>query len=395
MSETTQYYSSYRRLIGKTIALFLSYLAVAMTLPVISVHVIQSLHFGNALGGLAVGITFLSTILTRSYAGNLSDQQGGKLSMQRGLMLYSLANLICLISSWNVLSDSVGYAILIAGRLVLGLGESLTLVGMISWSIGLMGHAHSGRVIALMGMGMYGAFAAGGPIGLLVFQHWGFGVLMMVCIALPLIGLLLVRNFPVILPNAGKRESFWKILGRIGQQGAAVGLQGVGFAGLGAFFSLYFLSKNWPHGELGLTGFGIGFIAMRILCGHLPDKIGGTRVAIASLFVEAIGQYLIWISPSYGGALLGALLTGIGCSMVFPSMGVEVVKRVAPHLRGTALAGFAAFQDLAYGITGPIVGIFADYYDYSVVFLIGGSAAFLGLCIALWSLRTAARLVPM
>lgn len=391
MSETTQYYSSYRRLIGKTVALFLSYLAVAMTLPVMSVHVIQSLHFGNALGGLAVGITFLSTILTRSYAGNLSDQQGGKLSMQRGLMLYSLANLICLISSWSVLSDSVGYAILIAGRLVLGLGESLTLVGMISWSIGLMGHAHSGRVIALMGMGMYGAFAAGGPIGLLVFQHWGFGVLMMVCIALPLIGLLLVRNFPVILPNAGKRESFWKILGRIGQQGAVVGLQGVGFAGLGAFFSLYFLSKNWPHGELGLTGFGIGFIAMRILCGHLPDKIGGTRVAIASLSVEAIGQCLIWVSPSYGGALLGAFLTGIGCSMVFPSMGVEVVKRIAPHLRGTALAGFAAFQDLAYGITGPIVGVFVDYYDYSVVFLIGGCAAFLGLCIALWSLRTPAR----
>lgn len=391
MSETTQYYSSYRRLIGKTTALFLSYLAVAMTLPVMSAHVIQSLHFGNALGGLAVGITFLSTILTRSYAGNLSDQQGGKLSMQRGLMLYSLANLICLISSWNVLSDSVGYAILIAGRLVLGLGESLTLVGMISWSIGLMGHAHSGRVIALMGMGMYGAFAAGGPIGLLVFQHWGFGVLMMVCIALPLIGLLLVRNFPVILPNAGKRESFWKILGQIGQQGAAVGLQGVGFAGLGAFFSLYFLSKNWPHGELGLTGFGIGFIAMRILCGHLPDKIGGTRVAIASLFVEAIGQCLIWVSPSYGVALLGAFLTGIGCSMVFPSMGVEVVKRIAPHLRGTALAGFAAFQDLAYGITGPIVGVFVDYYDYSVVFLIGGCAALLGLCIALWSLRTPAR----
>lgn len=391
MSETTQYYSSYRRLIGKTVALFLSYFAVAMTLPVMSVHVIQSLHFGNALGGLAVGITFLSTILTRSYAGNLSDQQGGKLSMQRGLMLYSLANLICLISSWSVLSDSVGYAILIAGRLVLGLGESLTLVGMISWSIGLMGHAHSGRVIALMGMGMYGAFAAGGPIGLLVFQHWGFGVLMMVCIALPLIGLLLVRNFPVILPNAGKRESFWKILGRIGQQGAVVGLQGVGFAGLGAFFSLYFLSKNWPHGELGLTGFGIGFIAMRILCGHLPDKIGGTRVAIASLSVEAIGQCLIWVSPSYGGALLGAFLTGIGCSMVFPSMGVEVVKRIAPHLRGTALAGFAAFQDLAYGITGPIVGVFVDYYDYSVVFLIGGCAAFLGLCIALWSLRTPAR----
>lgn len=36
---------------------------------------------------------------------------------------------------------------------------------MIAGAIGLMGQARSGRVMSLVGMGMYGAFAAGGPIG--------------------------------------------------------------------------------------------------------------------------------------------------------------------------------------------------------------------------------------
>ena len=49
-----------------------------------------------------------------------------------------------------------------------------------------------------------------------------------------------------------------------------------------------------------------------------------------------------------------------------------------PHLRGTAVGGFAAFQDLAYGLTGPVAGLLADRHGYAVVFLVGGLAASLG-----------------
>mgnify|MGYP000921619083 FL=1 len=65
--------------------------------------------------------------------------------------------------------------------------------------------------------------------------------------------------------------------------------------------------------------------------------------------------------------------------MVFPAMGSEVVKRVQPHMRGTAVGGFAAFQDLAYGATGPLAGALADRTGYASIFLIGGLAATIGL----------------
>jgi MFS family permease len=389
MTELNDTSEGQRRLIALTCALFLSYLAVAMSLPVVPVYVAHQLGLSNALGGLAVGIAFLSTIVTRNYAGNLSDRLGGKLCMLRGLKIYTCACLICLLFAWPGWHQAVAYAGLLGGRLLLGVGESLVVVGMIGWGIGLMGPARSGKVLALVGIGMYGAFAVGGPIGLLVFHAVGFGGLMAVCAVLPMLGLWMVREMPNVPTQAGQRESFISILGRIWRPGMAVCLQGVGFAGLGAFISLYFSSRGWPYAGLGLTCFGAGFVLMRLVAGHLPDRIGGTPVAVASLAVEACGQYLLWLAPGPWAALLGALLTGLGCSMVFPGLGAEIVKRVPPHLRGAAVGGFAAFQDLAYGLTGPLTGLLADHAGYAVIFLVGGVCATIALCLAVWAARAA------
>lgn len=372
-----------RRVVGLTAALFLSYLTVAMSLPAVPVHVVEGLGLGSGWAGLAVGIAFLSTILTRGRAGVWSDDIGGKLTMQRGLVLYAAAGVVCLTAATPGLAPAASYGVLVAGRLLLGLGESVALVGMMNWAIGLMGPARSGRVISLVGIGMYGAFALGGPLGLGLLANLGFAGLMVTCSALPLIGLAAIHWIPAVAPHAGPREPFWRIIGRIWQPGLAVGLQGVGFAALGAFLPLHFLSRGWPYAGLGLTFFGIGFVAMRMACGHLPDRIGAAPVAIASLIVEASGQYMIWLSSGPSGALAGSLLTGLGCSMVFPSMGALVVKRVPPQLRGSAIGGFAAFQDLAYGATGPSAGMLAGHSGYASVFLAGGIAATLGLIMAM------------
>jgi len=186
------------------------------------------------------------------------------------------------------------------------------------------------------------------------------------------------------VPVPAKQQAFlWRIIGRIRRPGTVVALQGVGFAALSAFFSLYVLSRSWPYAGLGLIAFGCGFVLVRRLFGHLPDKIDGKPVAIVSLAVEACGQYLLWMAPSPWLALLGALLTGLGCSMVFPVLGLDGVRQVPPHLRAPAVGGAAALLDLAYGLTGPVVGLFAGHSGYSSVFLIGGLAATFGL----WVIR--------
>ena len=100
-----------------------------MSLPVTSIYVTRQLGFGNALAGLAVGISFASTIVTRGMAGRMADHQGSKLCMIRGLCLYAAAGLTCAAATWPSLPPAAAYGVLIAGRLLLGVGESLTVSG--------------------------------------------------------------------------------------------------------------------------------------------------------------------------------------------------------------------------------------------------------------------------
>lgn len=379
-------------LLWLAVALFLSYLAVAMSMPTTSVFVATSLHMGNALAGLAVGIAFFSTILTRGFAGRFADHQGGKRCMVYGLVLYVLSGVLAMAVT-GMPTPWSGFGMLVLARLTLGLGESLTVVGLLAWGIGLMGHQRSGRVLSVVGMGMYGSLAAGSPLGLLLYNLGGYGLMALACTGAPLVGLAMASPVEAVPPHGGERQPVGRVIHKISDLGLVVFFQGIGFAAIGAFMPLMFLHRHWPHAAMGLTFFGIAFVLVRILCSHLPDRLGGARVACASMVVETIGQLLLWQATGPGIALAGAFLTGCGCSMIFPAMGVEVVRRVTPQMRGTAMGGFAAFQDLAYGATGPLTGLLAEWAGDGSVFMVGCAAGLGGLFLAsrlAWRERAAA-----
>jgi MFS family permease len=381
-----------------TLALTLSYLVVAAPLPVIPVYVTGSLGLSDAAAGLAAGIPFVTTIATRLYAGRYADRHGGRRGMVRGLVIYVVASLICLAATVPGMPHLAAYGVLLSGRLLLGLGESLTLIGMLAWGIDVAGTARAGRFIALMGMGMYGAFAFGAPLGLGLYQHAGFAGLMLTVTLLPLAGLVMIRPLPPTAPHErasgpGSRGSLWQMLLVIGRPGPVVGLQGVGIAATGAFTALDFIAHGWPRAWLGLTCFAAGFVLMRLFGGRLPDRLGGVPVAIASLAVEALGQAVLWLAPDPAWALAGALLTGLGCSLIYPCMAIVVVRRVAPELRATAMGGFSAFQDLAYALTGPLAGLLVDRFGTDVAFLAGALASVAGLLAAI-SMRRGSAAMP-
>lgn len=308
---------------------------------------------------------------------------GTKHAIIYGLLGIVLSGLLTLVSVLLQNLPWLSLAVLLAGRLLLGVAQGLIGVGTISWCMGQVGTEHTARSISWNGIASYGAIAIGAPLGVVMVQQYGFASLGIALSALALAALLLIRNKPSVPVVRGERLPFWAVFGRIAPFGVSLSLASIGYGTLTTFITLFYLSLGWNGAAYCLTVFGVCFICSRLLFISSIGRFGGFRSAIACMCVETLGLSLLWLAPSPSWALVGAGLTGFGLSLVYPALGVEAIKQVPNSSRGAGLSAYAVFFDLALAVAGPLMGAIALNLGYSWIFFCAALLSLSGLGLTL------------
>jgi MFS family permease len=352
------------------VVVLVAYLIIGLAMPVLPLYVHQELGLSTFMVGVAAGVEFAAALLSRFWAGRYADTKGAKRAIVIGLVMGVVAGLFYLLSIRFASAPAAAIAILLVGRVFLGGCESFVITGALSLGLGLGGPSNAGRVIAWVGTALWAAYAAGAPAGTGLYSHYGFTSIALATTLLPLVSLVLViplRDLPV---SGHASPSVKRVLRAVSVPGLGMALTAVGFGTISTFGALLFAERGWDSAWIALTALGVAFILGRMVFGHLPDKLGGARVALVCVVIEAVGLTLIWLAPSALVVFVGAAITGFGYSLVYPGFGVEAVRLAPPEAKGLAMGAFTAFLDLSLGIANPALGLLATRAGLNSVFLV-------------------------
>jgi MFS family permease len=347
---------------------FITYLTIGLSLAVLPGFVHNRLGMGAMLAGLAISVQYVATLLSRPHVGRMADAQGPKRTVMTGLSLCAVSGGLLLLGALCATLPWLSLGLIFLARLALGCAESCVGTGAITWGMGQVGHHHTARIISWNGVATYGALAAGAPLGVAIAEHFGFAAIGLVSLLLPLAALPLARVKRATAVEAEERSPFRTVAARVIPYGMGLALGSIGFGCIATFITLFYAARGWENAAFALTVFGVVFVGVRFVFARTINWLGGYRVAMASLSIEAIGLVVLCLANDAQLACVGAAIAGFGFSLVFPALGVEAVNRVPAHSRGSALGVYSVFMDVAMAVTGPFGGWIAGGMGYNAVY---------------------------
>ena len=364
---------------------FIGYFIIGLSLSVLPIFIHQGLGFSMLVAGIVISLQYIMTFVMRAYSGKIIDNNGPKPAVLASMLSFSATGFILIAAFYFKFSPVTSLIFLVFTRLLTGCAEGLVGASPINWAIMTFGEKHTARIISYNGVACYGALALGASLGVLIIKHFSFYGLGSLIVILGLIGYFIAKAKENQIGKKTENEeqkSFWNVLGKVAPFGLCLALGGLGFATISTFITLYYDFHHWENGALCLSVFGILFVVSRLVFSNAINRFGGINVAIASLAVETLGLTVISLATHPYFVLIGAGITGVGFSLIFPALGVMAMKTVSSSNKGSALAGYGLFIDLSLGIAGPLIGGVADAFGLAYIFPFSIAIVLVGLGLA-------------
>jgi MFS family permease len=157
---------------------------------------------------------------------------------------------------------------------------------------------------------------------------------------------------------------------------------GAAINGVYTFFAPFMQARG--GGSIGsfFVSYSFMAVAVRVLTGRLPDRLGLRRVLIPALFLFAAGVLLIPWARDTASIIAVGLMCGAGHGYAFPILNALITEQVLPTQRGRAISWLTAMFDLGNTLANPFFGAIAETAGYNAMFTAAGAGVFTATAIA-------------
>lgn len=346
------------------------FLATGAVNALLPKFVVDELGGTEATAGFVMGSAAFSALATRIWFGRTADRRGARRILVIGGVLGAIAFVML------AASDSLGGAT--GARLVLGASGAAMVTAATMLGIQLAPESRRSQAAAFVlisfhaGMGL-GPMVAEAMLDALSYS-WVWLAAAGTSLASSLIAMLL--HFRPGDPEAEPSP----MIHRNALLPGVVTLFGVfAFNGYMTFLPLYARDVGLEDAGLAFLVASITMVIIRGSLGWVPDRVGAVRAGSAALVFTAFAAAVVamWATPL--GVVIGAALIAAGLSLQSPSFIALAVRGVSDRERGSAMATFTAFYDVAGAIVGPVMGLIVANAGYRPAFLTTAAMSIIGL----------------
>lgn len=334
--------------------------------------VVDELGGSETTAGIVMGSLAISSLLTRPWYGRLADRRGAKLLLVIGTLVAAAGYAVLL------LPPSVGIAIV--SRLVVGAGQAGLFVGMSMLALTIAPDDRRSEAASYMLVSVHVGLGMGPIAGEAVRNSLSYDTAWLMVVGLILVSTAIAVSLPDRPGNPDAEPTPLIQKNAIGP-GLASFFGVFAFSGFLTFLPLYGREIGLDEVGLVFTVASLTIVVMRVLFGRVPDLVGPIRAANAALIVTVVATVVVAMWDQPAGLYVGAALLAIGLSLQSPSFMALAIEGVDDRERGSAMATYTGFFDLAGALVGPAIGLMVSGVSYQAAFLATGAMSLAAIAV--------------